>query len=165
MLETLSKRSILSRSRKRKKIGMQSTQALLDVVMQAQFSFIVISTLAMAAGIATAGKTQRVARKDCILKFCLACLLIFPSFFVLKSLLFPELDFSDPNPNKAALLQTVRLMGIASIPTILLMGRYTAYRNRDVGNTNRMAYLAAVPVVGSIWMLRLLTKPSAVPAS
>ncbi|MGZ0189663.1 MAG: hypothetical protein ACKVH0_16940 [Alphaproteobacteria bacterium] len=140
---------------------MQATQALLDVVMQAQLSFIVISTLTMAIGIATAGKTQRINRKSCTVRFILACFLIFPAFLLLKPLVFPELDLSDPNPGEPALLQAVRLMGFAFIPTGLLFGRYTAYRNRDVGNTDRTAYLAAVPVVGSIWMLRLLIKPSA----
>jgi len=79
----------------------------------------------------------------------------------LKPIIFPGLDFSDPIPSDADLMQAARLMGYASIPTAILIGRYTAYRNRDVGNAARAAYWAAIPVIGSIWLLRLLFKPSA----
>jgi hypothetical protein len=143
---------------------MEASQAFLKVAMEAQVAFTVISALAMAAGIASAGRTLKITRKAYIVRLCLACLLILPSFFLLKPLIFPELDFSDPNPGDAALVQAARLMGFAFIPTALLMGRYTAYRNRDIGNTDRIAYLAAIPVFGSIWILRLLFKPSETPA-
>lgn len=144
---------------------MQASQAVLNAVMQAQLAFMVISALGMVAGIATAGNTRKIARKSYILRIFLACLLTVPCFFILKSLVFPELNLSDPDPGEAALSQAARLMGFASIPTALLIGRYTAYRNRDVGNADRTAYQAAIPVVGSIWMLRLLFKPSATPTS
>ena len=100
------------------------------------------------------------SRKAYILSCVLACLLIFPSFIALKPMVFPELDMSDPNPSDAALQQAARLMAFASLPTAFVIGRYTAYRNRDAGDADSKAYFAAVPVVGSIWMLRLLAKPS-----
>ena len=143
---------------------MEASQAFLKVAVEAQIAFTVISAVAMAVGIATASRTPKFTRKAYILRLCLACLLIFPSFFLLKPLIFPELDFSDPNPDDSALVQAARLMGFAFIPTAILMGRYTAYRNRDIGNTDLTAYLAAIPVIGSIWILRLLFKPSETPA-
>ena len=90
----------------------------------------------------------------------MACVLLLPSFFILKPLVFPGLDLADPSPVEAALLQMTRLMGFVFVPTAILMGRYTVYRNRDAGNTDRAAYLAAIPVFGSIWILRLLVKPT-----
>jgi len=144
---------------------MEDAQAVLNVALQAQLAFMAIGALGMAAGVATAGKTPKVGRQGFILMFFLACALIIPSFLLLQPLVFPELDFSDPNPSDAALVQAASLMGYASIPTAILIGRYTAYRNRDVGNAERTAYLAAVPVIGSIWVLRLLFKPSAAPSS
>jgi len=140
---------------------MENPQAVLNVAMQAQLAFMAISALGMAAGVATAAKTPRVGQKGYIVMFFLACVLLVPSFLVLKPIIFPGLDFSDPNPSDADLVQAARLMGYASIPTAILIGRYTAYRNRDVGNADRAAYWAAIPVIGSIWLLRLLFKPSA----
>lgn len=138
---------------------MEAFPGLLNAAMQAQFAFIVIGAVAMAAGIATARNTPKMARRAYISSLCFACVLIVPSFFILKPMLFPELDFSAPNPGDSALLQMARLMGFAFIPTALLMGRYSAYRNRDAGNADRAAYLTAIPVFGSIWILRLLLKP------
>jgi hypothetical protein len=139
---------------------MEAAPEFLKVAMQAQVSLIVISTIAMLIGIATAQKTPRIPRNIYILWLCLACVLILPSFFLLKPLVFPELNLSDPNPGEAALFQMTRLMGFAFVPTAILMGRYTVYRNRDAGNADRSAYLAAIPVFGSIWILRLLVKPT-----
>jgi hypothetical protein len=139
---------------------MEAAPELMKVAMQAQVSLIVISTIAMLIGIATAQKTPRIPRNIYILWLCLACVLILPSFFLLKPLFFPGLDLADPNPGEAALVEMVRLMGFAFVPTAILMGRYTVYRNRDAGNADRIAYLAAIPIFGSIWILRLLVKPT-----
>ena len=109
----------------------------------------------------TASKTKRLDRKGYILWLVLACFAILPSFFILQPLLYPEMDMSDPNPGEAALKEAAYLMGIASIPTAILIGRFTAYRSRDAGNSERTAYLAAVPIIGSIWVLRLLFQQSA----
>lgn len=143
---------------------MEDPQAVLNVAMRAQLAFMVIGAFGMAVGVATAGKTPRIGRQGFIIMFVIAFALIFPSFLILQPLVAPELDFSDPNPDDAALVQAASLMGYAAIPSAILIGRYTAYRNRDVGNAERMAYLAAVPVIGSIWALRLLFKPSATAA-
>ncbi|MDC0360485.1 hypothetical protein OAN80_01675 [Alphaproteobacteria bacterium] len=139
---------------------MDASPELLKIAMQAQVSLIIISAIAMAIGIVTAQKTPRIPRNTYILWLCLACILILPTFFILKPLVFPGLDLSDPNPGEAALLEIVRLMGFAFVPTAILMGRYTVYRNRDAGNADRIAYLAAIPIFGSIWILRLLIKPT-----
>ena len=93
---------------------MDISPELLKIAMQAQVSLIVISAVAMAIGIATAQKTPRIPRNIYILWLCLACILILPTFFILKPLVFPGLDLSDPNPGEAALLEMVRLMGFAS---------------------------------------------------
>ena len=139
---------------------MEAAPELLKVAMQAQASLIVIGTIAMLIGIATAQKSPRIPRNIYIMWLCMACVLILPSFFILKPLVFPGLDLADPSPGEAALLQMTRLMAFAFVPTAILMGRYTVYRNRDAGNTDRAAYLAAIPIFGSIWILRLLVKPT-----
>lgn len=144
---------------------MEDPQAVLNVAMRAQLTFMVISAVGMGAGIATAGKTPRVGRQGFFVMFFVALALLIPCFMILQPIISPELDFSDPNPSNAALTQAASLMGYAAIPAAILIGRYTAYRNRDVGNADRAAYMAAVPVIGSIWVLRLLFKPSAARAS
>ncbi len=140
---------------------MQDFQAMLNIAAQAQINFMVITGVAVAVGVATADKQQMMGRRGYIIGCLLTCLLVIPAFVALKLLLFTEIDFSDPNPDEAAMVATARLMGFASLPTAVMIGRYTAYRNRDVGHADRTAYLAAVPIAGSLWMLSLLFKPSA----
>jgi hypothetical protein len=141
-------------------VGMQDVQAVLDIAAQAQINFLVITGVAVAVGVATADKRQMMGRRGYIIGCLLTCLLAIPAFIALKLLFFPEIDFSDPNPDSASMVAAARLMGFAFLPTALMIGRDTAYRNRDVGHADRTAYLAAVPVVGSLWMLSLLFKPS-----
>lgn len=139
---------------------MQDAQEMLNIAATAQVNFMIITAIAVGVGVATAAKSPKMERKGYIIGCLLACLLMIPAFLILKPLLAPGLDFSDPNPGKAAMIEASRLMGFASIPAAVIIGRFTAYRNRDVGHSDRKAYLAAIPVVGSIWMLTLLFKTS-----
>ena len=143
------------------KVGMQDVQAMLSIAAEAQVNFMIITGVAVAAGVATADKRQMMGRRGYIIGCLLTFLLAIPAFLALKVLIFPEIDFSDPNPDHAAMVAAARLMGFASLPTACMIGRYTAYRNRDIGYADRTAYLAAVPIIGSVWMLSLLFKPSA----
>ena len=79
---------------------MEAAPEFLKVAMQAQVSLIVISTIAMLIGIATAQKTPRIPRNIYILWLCLACVLILPSFFLLKPLVFPELEPLGPQSGR-----------------------------------------------------------------
>ena len=146
---------------RRKIIGMQDVQAILSIAAEAQLNFMVITGVAVAAGVATADKQQMMGRRGYIIGCLLTFLLAIPAFLALKFLFFPEIDFSDPNPDQATMVASARLMGFATLPTACMIGRYTAYRNRDVGYADRTAYLAAVPIIGSVWMLSLLFKSSA----
>lgn len=141
--------------------GPQDIQTMLSIAGQAQINFMVITAVAVAVGVATADKQQMMGRKGYIIGCLLTFLLVIPAFLILKPMFFADIDFSNPNPDKATMIETARLIGFASLPTAVMIGRYTAYRNRDVGHADRTAYLAAVPVIGSLWMLSLFFKDSA----